>query len=55
MTSRTLKVYIDYKSPSAYLAKVLAYDFARESGVELDWRPYTLDIPPISAAPSSRQ
>ena len=45
MTSRTIKIYTDYKSPYAYLAKDLVYDFARESGVELDWRPYTLDIP----------
>ena len=45
MTARTLKLYIDYKSPYAYLAKDLAYDLERETGVWLDWLPYTLDIP----------
>jgi 2-hydroxychromene-2-carboxylate isomerase len=38
-------VYIDYKSPYAYLAKDLAYDLQRDCDVRLDWRPYILDIP----------
>ncbi len=42
---RTIKVYTDYKSPYAYLAKDLAYELERETGVRLDWLPYTLDIP----------
>ena len=45
MTARTIKVYTDYKSPYAYLAKDLAYDLERETGARLDWLPYTLDIP----------
>jgi 2-hydroxychromene-2-carboxylate isomerase len=45
MTARTLKLYIDYKSPYAYLAKDPAYDLERETGVRLEWLPYTLDIP----------
>jgi 2-hydroxychromene-2-carboxylate isomerase len=45
MTKRTIKVYSDYKSPYAYLAKDLVYDLEREAGVEVDWLPYTLDIP----------
>ncbi len=45
MTKRTIKVYSDYKSPYAYLAKDLVYDLEREAGVEIDWLPYTLDIP----------
>src|SRR5258708_15728159 len=45
MQVRTLTLYIDYKSPYAYLAKDAAYRLERESGVEIDWRPYTLDIP----------
>ena len=45
MTKRTIKVYTDYKSPYAYLAKDLAYELERETGVHLDWLPYTLDIP----------
>ena len=45
MAIRSIKIYTDYKSPYAYLAKDLAYDLARETGVALDWLPYTLDIP----------
>src|SRR6266850_6014797 len=42
---RTLTVYIDYKSPYAYLAKDLAYDLERDCPVRVDWLPYVLDIP----------
>jgi 2-hydroxychromene-2-carboxylate isomerase len=45
MSTRKIKVYSDYKSPYAYLAKDLVYDLEREAGVEADWLPYTLDIP----------
>ena len=45
MTPRTIKVYSDYKSPYAYLAKDPAYDLARATGIRLEWLPYTLDIP----------
>jgi len=44
-TMRTLKLYIDYKSPYAYLAKDPACALERETGVEIDWLPYILDIP----------
>ena len=40
-----LTLYIDYKSPYAYLAKDLAYDLERDTGVGIDWVPYTLDVP----------
>jgi 2-hydroxychromene-2-carboxylate isomerase len=43
--TRKLKVYSDYKSPYAYLAKDLTYELERQTGVTLDWLPYTLDIP----------
>jgi 2-hydroxychromene-2-carboxylate isomerase len=43
--TRRLKVYSDYKSPYAYLAKDLTYELERQTGVTLDWLPYTLDIP----------
>jgi 2-hydroxychromene-2-carboxylate isomerase len=43
--TRTIKVFSDYKSPYAYLAKDLAYDLEQETGVALEWLPYTLDIP----------
>jgi 2-hydroxychromene-2-carboxylate isomerase len=45
MTPRTVKVYTDYKSPYAYLAKEPAYALEQETGVTLEWLPYTLDIP----------
>src|SRR5438309_4147491 len=40
-----LIAYIDYKSPYAYLAKDLTYALEDELGIEVDWRPFTLDIP----------
>lgn len=40
-----LIVYIDYKSPYAYLAVEPTYALAEELGIEVDWRPFTLDIP----------
>ena len=42
---RTVTVYIDYKSPYAYLAKDPAYELERDFPVRLDWQPYVLDIP----------
>src|SRR3954471_4969247 len=42
---RTVTVYIDFKSPYAYLAKDAAYELARDFPVRLDWLPYVLDIP----------
>ena len=45
MAQPTIKLYTDYKSPYAYLAKDLAYELERDTGVRLEWLPYTLDIP----------
>jgi len=45
MTTQTLELFIDYKSPYAYLAKDPACRLAAETGVEIDWLPYILDIP----------
>lgn len=45
MPARTLTLYIDYKSPYAYLAKDPAYQLAHDTGVTIDWLPYILDIP----------
>ena len=45
MAAPTVKLYIDYKSPYAYLAKDPAYRLAEETGAEIDWLPYILDIP----------
>jgi 2-hydroxychromene-2-carboxylate isomerase len=38
-------VYIDFKSPYAYLAKDPARDLERRFDISLDWLPYILDIP----------
>jgi len=43
--TRRLRVYSDYKSPYAYLAKDPTYELERQTGVTLEWLPYTLDIP----------
>ncbi len=45
MAARVVSVYIDYKSPYAYLAKDPAWELEREFEVRLDWLPYTLEIP----------
>ena len=42
---RTIRVYSDYKSPYAYLAKDPTYELERETGAKVEWLPYTLDIP----------
>jgi 2-hydroxychromene-2-carboxylate isomerase len=45
MAARVVTVYIDYKSPYAYLAKDPAWELEREFGMQLEWLPYTLEIP----------
>ena len=40
-----VKHYFDYKSPYAYLAQEASWALAAESGVEVEWIPYTLQIP----------
>ena len=40
-----LIVYIDFKSPYAFIAKDPTYALADQLGIEIDWRPLTLDIP----------
>ena len=45
MAEAPIKVYSDYKSPYAFLAKDLVYQLERETGATFDWLPYTLDIP----------
>jgi len=39
-----LKVYIDYKSPYAFIAKDPTYALEDEFGIEIDWYPLTLNI-----------
>ena len=43
--SETLTAYLDVKSPYAYLAIEPTRRLARQTGVAIDWLPYTLDIP----------
>lgn len=43
--AKTIVVYSDYKSPYAFLAKDLVYQLEDEFEVQVDWLPYTLDIP----------
>ena len=45
MTARAIRFYIDFKSPYAYLAKDPARDLERDTGMAMQWLPYTLDIP----------
>ncbi len=37
--------YFDYKSPYAYIAQEDTFALAARPGIEVEWRPYTLDIP----------
>src|ERR1700747_2531299 len=45
MALRDLRLYIDYKSPYAYLAKDPAYQLEQEFGIQFTWLPYILNIP----------
>ena len=44
-SDRRLIVYVDIKSPYAFIAKDPTRDLARAASVSIDWRPLTLDIP----------
>lgn len=45
MPTREITVYIDYKSPYAYLAVGPALSLQNEYDVRLNWLPYILEIP----------
>jgi 2-hydroxychromene-2-carboxylate isomerase len=45
VSERPLIVYVDYKSPYAFVAVRPTRQLAAELGVAIDWRPLTLDIP----------
>ena len=45
MVDQSVTIYIDYKSPYAYLAVEPTWTLARDYEVTLKWLPYTLDIP----------
>ena len=44
MVDQSVTIYIDYKSPYAYLAVEPTWTLARDYKVTLKWLPYTLDI-----------
>lgn len=39
-----LEIYIDFKSPYAFIAKDASYALEEEFGIEIDWFPLTLNI-----------
>jgi 2-hydroxychromene-2-carboxylate isomerase len=45
MAPHNVTIYIDYKSPYAYLIKDPACALEREFGIEFTWLPYVLNIP----------
>ena len=45
VSNQPLIVYLDFKSPYAFIAKDPTYALAESLGIEIDWRPLTLDIP----------
>lgn len=45
MDPTPIKLYFDYKSPFAYLAKDEAYKLEEDYQVIVEWLPYVLDIP----------
>ena len=45
MVDQSVTIYIDYKSPYAYLAVEPTWTLARDYEITLKWLPYTLDIP----------
>ncbi|HEV8718074.1 MAG TPA: DsbA family protein, partial [Candidatus Binatia bacterium] len=45
MASKTITHYFDYKSPYAYLAQEETYRLQDDCDVQVEWLPYTLDIP----------
>ncbi len=44
-TDKRLIVYMDFKSPYAYLAKDPTWQLEDDFGICIDWRPLTLNIP----------
>jgi len=44
-TDREAIIYLDFKSPYAYLAIEPTRELERDLGIQFDWRPFVLDIP----------
>jgi 2-hydroxychromene-2-carboxylate isomerase len=47
MDTTPIKLYFDYKSPFAYLAKDEAYQLEEDYDVQIDWLPYVVIIPEV--------
>lgn len=50
----SVRVWIDYVSPYAFVAKAWAYDLERDYDIALEWRPYTLDIASFQQSVAAR-
>jgi 2-hydroxychromene-2-carboxylate isomerase len=46
--------WIDYVSPYAFVAKAGAYELEKDYDVEINWRPYTLDIASFQQSVAAR-
>jgi 2-hydroxychromene-2-carboxylate isomerase len=49
-----VKLWVDYVSPYAFVAKAWAYDLERDYDLVLEWRPYTLDIASFQQSVAAR-
>jgi 2-hydroxychromene-2-carboxylate isomerase len=45
-----LTVYIDFKSPYAFIATQPTFELGEALGISIDWRPLTLDIPSFAGS-----
>ena len=45
ITENTIDIYIDFKSPYAYLAVEPSIIFSKENQLNINWLPYVLEIP----------
>ena len=45
MSKKEVVLYIDYKSPYAFVVKDPAYELEDQFDIRLKWLPYTIDIP----------
>ena len=49
-----VRLWIDYVSPYAFVAKAGAYELERDYDITLSWRPYTLDVRSFMGAVEER-
>ena len=47
MEAKPIKLYFDYKSPFAYLAKDEAYQLEEDYQVQIEWLPHVVNIPEV--------